>query len=269
VLGEAVMHGKQRLAGWTGRDLPPELAAILAEWVERDLPPELAAILVEGLTFPDRAATYHQLVRLVSNLVLQLPHHTARESRLVSLRHNSRARADVTTMISLLVDLFSTFVPPGAKVFASLREQRVDGRFETIIREGRFAAERESRSKALHITEDATIRRLTFALEQGRNVLLTGSTRSELEWTRQPNDVYGEDRSVLMGGVLIKTWSGQDFRPPSMVWVVTVCCDQENAFNDRHVSLMQSCVDLLSIVANVVARSDNDGDGALDVYRRA
>jgi hypothetical protein len=161
-------------------------------------------------------------------------------------------------MISIMecvVSLFENVVAENAKIWMSLRELRPDGFYHTFARAGRFTPPREHSSLPLHRSRSATIRRLRDSIDCQQCVLLTGSTRGPEMWTPQPNDSFGEDKCVLMGAVLIKAWDAPDsFKRPKLVWILTVCADRENAFDASHVPLMQSCVDVFSMIVNVMAR---------------
>jgi hypothetical protein len=196
----------------------------------------------------------HVLVHFVRNTVVRsTPPVPALELPIILTESE---RATVQQMLQHTRDIFLTVVKPGVNIMVTARELRCDGRFHTFARAGEANPCRSQTSKPLG-PNDATIRTL---LERLRNnakcVILTGSVKGELEWTPQPNDQLGEDKSVLMGAVLIKNPEGQEFSTQHMKWVLCICADRENAFDSACQPLMQVCLDLLSLYANLVARKD-------------
>lgn len=212
--------------------------------------------------FPVRCSTHHQFVHGARDLIIKLLPVTYHYSHPV-LRDKPIAnpvladkKAEIISIMECNVSLFENFVSSGTKVWMSLRDLRSGGCYHTFARAGHFNPAREQSSMPLHRTKSATIRRLRDSLDSQQCVLLTGSTKGPELWTPQPNDQFGADKCVLMGAVLIKAWdAADDFNKQRLVWIITVCADREDAFDATHLPLMQSCVDIFSTIANVMARS--------------
>lgn len=242
------------------------VAAVFALLLRRYVLALLRRLWRLAMGFHLRTCRHHQFLFAARKMVLQLlaPAYCYTQP---SLRGRSMAnqilaglKADVITMMESMVGLFENLAPPGTKVWMSLRELRNDDRYHTFARAGRFNPDREHGSVPLHRTQSATMRRLRASLDAQQSVLLTGSAKGPELWTPQPNDSLGEDKCVLMGGTVLHSWdpvAGPTC--PKLVWIVTVCADRENAFDASHIPFMQSCVDVFSIIANVLARTPGDG----------
>jgi hypothetical protein len=164
-------------------------------------------------------------------------------------------KAEIINLMETVVSLFEA-ATSGKRIWMTLRELRRDHCYHTFARAGRYNAAREQNSLPLHRAKSATIRRLHDSLDNQHCVVMTGSTKSPEMWTPQPNDRFEEDKCVLMGAVLLKVWDPPaGFKRSKLVWIIAVCSDRENAFDASHISLMQACVDVFSMIANVMARS--------------
>jgi hypothetical protein len=172
------------------------------------------------------------------------------------------ARRDLFAHI--LHDLAKVFQPlaPKAKIFTSLRDLRADGHYHTFERGGHFSAERARHTQPLS-RESPTVKRLNKfvkALPQAISCVdLTGPKYKPKRWEPLRNGYLKEDLCVLMGAVVAKSWD-PDKRHANiveMVWLVCVCANQEDAFNESHLPLLKCCVDPLSMLANVLVRSND------------
>ncbi len=163
----------------------------------------------------------------------------------------------IGTMLHHIRDAFARTVPKDVRIMVTVREIRANGMYETFQRFGSSVADREVKTNPLS-PADATIRGLLDKLSKKQVcVNITGSVKSELEWTPQFNDQFGEDLSVLIGAVQIKNPVGPKmftFTQGEMKWVLCVCANKPDIFNDDHVPLMRTCIDELSIYANLLAR---------------
>jgi hypothetical protein len=79
-------------------------------------------------------------------------------------------------------------------------------------------------------------------------------------WEVKENDRYGEDKSVMLGAVLTRAWDRDNMKliNPKLAWIIGVCTDHEYAFNEMHIPSMRQCVDVFSILANIMIRHQED-----------
>jgi hypothetical protein len=63
-----------------------------------------------------------------------------------------------------------------------------------------------------------------------------------------------DDLSVLMGAVMAKKWTGHNFKD-TLIMLLYVSADRENAFGEQHIPLMRCCTDALSGAVNVILRA--------------
>jgi hypothetical protein len=163
----------------------------------------------------------------------------------------------IVSLLERVVELFEPLVPPGTRVWACIRDRRADDCYYTFARAGRYNPNRAVSSRPLHKNNSRVIQRLKDNFRfNGVCVLITGSTLGPEMWEGKENDRYGEDKSVMLGAVLTKSWDAQkrDWSNPKLAWTIGVCADRENAFSETHIPLMQLCVDMFSLLANVIIR---------------
>lgn len=168
-------------------------------------------------------------------------------------------RDKIISLLERIAQLFQLFVPPGTRVWACIRDRRADDCYHTFARAGRYNANRSATSAPMHKDQSQTIQRLKDNMRfNGVCVVITGSSMGPHMWEGQKNDGYGEDKSVMIGAVLTKSWDDQrgDWSNRKLAWIIGVCADKENAFSEMHIPLMQTCVDMFSMLANVIIRSN-------------
>ncbi len=192
--------------------------------------------------------TRDELVRLMSPVPL-----ASRSYRCLPSLHEPGS-FDVSRLLMQSVDLLKTHVSDDLNVWASLRELRADGKYYTVARVGEgFNPAREKDSTPLQ-ERSTIIQHLRNSYNRQRGVILTGSTREEDLWTPQANDRFGDDKSVLMGAVIVKSAMDKSPEDRLMVWIISICSDADDVFSSAHLPVMQSITDLFSILANVLAR---------------
>jgi hypothetical protein len=215
--------------------------------------------------FARRAAIHHKFVHQARDLCVRMlpkvepyaapplvPGTTALPHPLMN-----QHRATIGMLLEEFTRLFEAVAPAGTKVWASLRDRRSDDCYHTFARGGRFNPNREDGSQSLHKDTSKTIKHLKHSYEVDKQcVVITGSSKGPQLWERQPNDALGEDRCVLMGAVMTKSWMSDQWGERKLAWVLSVCADRDDAFQEEHIPLMQSCVDVFSMVANIMSRSD-------------
>jgi hypothetical protein len=165
----------------------------------------------------------------------------------------------IVSLLERLVELFQPLVPPGTKVWASIRDRRADDCYHTFARAGLYNQSRKYTSIPLHKDSSRVILKLKDSVDwRGECVMVTGSTMGPEMWEGKKNDLYGEDKSVLLAAVLTRSWhshTGQ-WTEPKLAWIIGISADRENIFSTLHVSLMKQCVDMFSLLANVMIRCD-------------
>lgn len=177
--------------------------------------------------------------------------------RRVALPHPNLAKnkANIILSIDYVVELFQDTVPPGTRVWACLRDLRGDDCYHTFVRSGLFNPNRVMDSKPMH-KDEGTIALLTACYKSGVCVWITGSEKGPGLWQPQGNDKYGEDKTVMLGAIMTKSWDSEAnvWSNNKLAWVLGVCADAEDAFDETHIPLMRGCVDLFSVLANTLLR---------------
>lgn len=167
-------------------------------------------------------------------------------------------KADIVKLLERTQRIFSLLAPPGAQVWVCLRDLRGDGCYHTFARAGDYDANRERFSKPLDKEKSATAREVRQGYFGGECVVLTGQEAGPHRWDPElPNNSFNEDRCVLMGAIAVKSPSStpnNEFADEEVAWILGVCSDKEDAFNESHFELMKGCIDTLGIVANLIWR---------------
>ncbi len=216
-----------------------------------------------GTRFQTRSSIHHELIHKSRDLEVMLlprfrlfaplkPSTDDASSHAMHLAALERHRGEIIAMLEHVVRLFEQLVPNHSKVWGSLRVLKEDRHYHTFARAGRFNHARAGTSKPLPKSAK-TVQHLRQNLDSGRCVIITGPSSGPECWTEQPNDDLGEDKCVLMGAVCVRSSTGKPIR--QLAWMLGVCADQDDAFDERHVSLMQSCTDSFSSVLNVLVRT--------------
>ena len=220
--------------------------------------------LSERRRFVRRTHLVHSFAHIARNLAVMMmahkPERFGSESTNppvpVSGRLHYSYFGELTKLMRLVSDMFSELVPSGTKVWACLRERRSDGKYYTILRAGVYNASRAEHSVPLD-KDSETMKKLRESYAEKKNcVMITGSARRAQEWEKMPNDDLGEDRCILMGAVLSKSWNGYEFDQPMFNWVLCVCADKDNAFDESHIPLMKFYNDVFSWLINSFIRHD-------------
>jgi hypothetical protein len=218
-------------------------------------------------TFYQRTHIQHQLIHQLRDACIQiLPPVPAYSSPIMGPDENGKPkpnpqllknRAEIQRLLERVVDLFQPFVPEGARIWACLRDRRADNCYYTFERAGTYDKNREISSSPLHKDTSQVVSKLKERYKRdGVCVLITGSTNGPEMWEVKENDRYGEDKSVMLGAVMTRSWGGDEmtWKDPKLAWIIGVCTDHENAFDKKHIHLMRQCVDVFSILANIMIR---------------
>ena len=219
--------------------------------------------------FRERSSIQHQMMHEVRDTcVKMLPPVEVYSAPLTTDADNlarpnhilAKNKDQIVILLERMVELFLPLVPPGTKVWASIRDRRADDCYHTFARAGRYNPNRQYTSVPLHKDKSRVIKRLKDNYEDmGDCVMITGSSQGQAVWERRENDTYGEDKSVLLGAVLTRSWDRQSNKciKPKLAWIVGISADQENAFSKMHIPLMKQCVDMFSLLANVMIRCEH------------
>lgn len=218
-------------------------------------------------TFYQRTHIQHQLIHQLRDTCIQiLPPVPPYSSPAIGLNeggkpkpnpHLQKHRAEIERLLERVVDLFQPFVPEGSRIWACLRDRRADDCYYTFERAGSYDKNREISSSPLHKDTSQVIIRLKERFKRdGVCVLITGSSHGPDMWETKENDRYGEDKSVMLGAVMTRSWDSDEiaWKDPKLAWIIGVCTDHENAFDRKHIHLMRQCVDVFSILANIMIR---------------
>ena len=170
--------------------------------------------------------------------------------------------AVIQGMLQQMATIFASLVPRGTQVFTSLRDRRADDCYHTFGRAGVFAVSRDGGSLPLNKDNSPTVLKLKLSYQEGSCVVLTGSVKGPTEWTPSKNDRLGEDKCVLMGAVMTRSYGPQKDASEGWVngklsWIVSVCADRADAFTTQHIPLMQCFVITFSWLANTMIRNEH------------
>lgn len=162
--------------------------------------------------------------------------------------------AKISKLLSRMVRVFDLVVPRGAKVWACVRQLCHDGSYRTFIRYGDYNTDRRSSSKPLLADAPLVEKLHNLYKEEKECVVVTG--QHDDQWTPMPNDKLDETRSVLIGAILAKEPSkeGDGFAEPKMIWMLCLCSDLPDAFNEGYKNLMKCCNDAFSWLLNTWIR---------------
>lgn len=224
--------------------------------------------LVSYKNFHEHSHIKHQMVHQVRDMYVEMSASVLPYSAPISNTGTNpipyplleQNRDKIIILLERVVQLFQYLVPANTRVWACIRDRRSDDCYHTFARAGRYNPNWSISSRPMHKDKSRTVQRLKDSLKfDGVCVLISGSNMGPQMWETQTNDRYGEDKSVMLGAVLTKSWNSQDRRWSNrkLAWIIGVCADTENAFSEAHIPLMQSCVDIFSILANAMIRSSN------------
>jgi hypothetical protein len=154
------------------------------------------------------------------------------------------------------VQLFRLYIPKNIELWASLRVRLADDHFHTLVRRGQFNHNRQESSQPINAQTSQTFQQLHSRCKDGICVLITGANLSRTMWEPQPNDIFGEDSSVLIGAVFSKSWNEQMncWENKEISWILGISANTVNVFNKTHEPLMQMCTDHFSVLSNEIKR---------------
>jgi|GEM_PF-3610163 len=215
--------------------------------------------------FHERSHVQHHLIHQVRDMSLQMMPRLTYQPPVCMENQPAKAHpslkkneSKIIILLERVVQLFQLLVPTETRIWACLRDRRADDCYHTFARAGRYNTNRSSTSKAMHKDKSIVIQKLKNDLKfNGVCVTISGSVLGPQAWEPQKNDNYNEDKSVMLGAVLLKSWDTNinKWSEHKLVWIIGVCADSDNAFNSMHIPLMQSCVDMFSMLANTMFRN--------------
>jgi len=226
------------------------------------------AFLASYKGFHERSHIEHQLIHQVRDMCVEMLQIVPPYNAPIVERGRApnphplleRNRDKIISLLERVAQLFQLLVPSDTRVWVCIRDRRADDSYHTFARAGRYNPNRAASSQPLHKDRSRIIQRLKDNLEfKGGCVLISGSNMGPEMWELKDNDRYEEDKSVMLGAVLTKSWNHQQrkWSNVKLAWIIGVCADTETAFSETHIPLMQACVDMFSMLANVIIRCDN------------
>jgi hypothetical protein len=164
---------------------------------------------------------------------------------------------DFVTLLTSLARIFRYLVPPDTKVWACIRERRSDDHYHTWVRSNGCNPTREAFTESLH-KDSTTVQNLRNSYEVLKDcVIITGVGCDG--WTSVKNDDFGENKSVIMGAVLSKSFNPTGYRSfddPKLNWLLCINADRPHVFSRSHIPLMKACNDIFSWILNSFIRYD-------------
>jgi hypothetical protein len=198
-----------------------------------------------------RAEILHKMIHQARDLGVKLLGQTKREKLLSPLALDPY-KSQLSDILSLIADFFGALAAKdGASVWVALRRLQSDGQFHTYLRTPNCNAHRGECSEPLP-RESVIVETLVKSYKRGDCALLTGPGRPE--WYQTKNDIFEENKSVLLGAVFSKVWQKDRFDHPVLTWILCVNATEEGAFTEDHKPIMRCCNDILSWLVNEFAR---------------
>jgi hypothetical protein len=195
-----------------------------------------------------------KMMPVVPKYNLLIPKELRRGSQLPVLQE---IELEVGQMMDQLYEVFRKVIPSHHKIWVAIRDRRSDDCYYTWIRRGPYNPNRVYCSEPMHKDDSSTIYELKrHYKEQYKCVKITGS--GDTQWKPQPNDKYHEDRSVMMGAVMTRSW---DLRKKMwkkghncLSWVITINSPDPDVFNASHIPILQTAIDTFAWLANEACR---------------
>lgn len=244
--------------------IAPQLANLLLK-SEQEIP-DLPVYMEATGSFYNRTFILHQFIHKARDMCLTMlpaaPIYASPAAREQGTplpnSYLEQNRLQIVTLLEYLAKLFQQIAPSGTKVWTCLRDRRSDDCYHTFERAGIYNSYRGSSSRPLS-KDSIVLVRLRDTYKNGCCVLLTGSGCGPQIWQAQENDRFGEDKTVMLGSVLTKSWDQdkQDWSNNKFAWILGVSADTENAFSEVHIHLMQTCVVIFSLLANIIVRYED------------
>ena len=161
-------------------------------------------------------------------------------------------------LLTNLYDIFRIVIPAPHKIWVSIRDRRSDDQYHTWLRHGSFNRNRETKSQPMHKDSHETVRQLKRHYELQRQcVRITGT--DDPAWQKHDNDELGDDRSVLMGAVMTRSWNSEKdaWEAPCLSLILTVNSHERGVFDPSHVPLLQASIDSFSWLTNIAMRQQH------------
>lgn len=163
-------------------------------------------------------------------------------------------RADIVKQLAFLSEEFQTKVGNRARVFACLRELCSDEKFHTFDRAGAVDVNRDRNSAAWDKKNHRVYQRLRDRCDKSHCVILSvagtdGFLNTEADQLKDA-DGFRANECMLTGAVFAKSMIENENKNSRMVWIVSVCANRPNAFQESDCEMLRFHVDLFSALLN-------------------
>jgi hypothetical protein len=163
---------------------------------------------------------------------------------------------EIERLLQLVEQVFHLVVPE-VGIYVSIRERK-GNEFHTKFRGGHFNQLRIETSVPLK-SESKMVKALMESFRHNDCVFITGPNDPE-NWEKMHNDKFGNDRSVMMGAVFAKVLlKDGTTKARNLEWILCICADKENTFNESHKNLMKCFNDTFALLVNVFLRHPSNG----------
>jgi len=154
-----------------------------------------------------------------------------------------------------VVTLFEALNDRPRKLWVAVRRlEEPEREYRTILRVGKYSKDREVHS--LDIPESTGLPQyLRQQYERNRGIVILGPNRSAATWMSTQNDALGEDRSVLIGPIMIKSGNPLTASEKRELYMILyVNSPEENAFSTGDEYYMRCCTDVLSLFFSMASK---------------
>lgn len=156
----------------------------------------------------------------------------------------------VQTNLQRIVRIFDVLLGQQGSTWAAVRQLIVVDNnrvYRTIHRAGKFKENRANQSE--DIPEDNGLpSALRTAYEKGNGILRLGATRKNSVWQRTENDERGEDKNLMAGPVIIKSWDSKTEDVRNEIYLILyINSPKPAAFDEMDEPFLKCCTDVFSL----------------------
>lgn len=158
--------------------------------------------------------------------------------------------------------LFESLTGRRGKIWVAVREFYRDGKtreFRTLLRVGEKNLNEQRRQHSVSIPEDQGLPQfLKRQYEAGNGIVRLGTKRPD-RWVRSRNDQLSQDKSVMAGPIIVKSWSEKEIRERRELYMILyVNSPVANVFCEHHEDYLRCCTDALSLFCSLVNQMSAD-----------
>ncbi len=245
----------------------PQLASAVSGVIKQKIEGQIAVAQIENEPSIENQRLFeelHDLVHLARDTSVKLlpvvpkyseliPANLPKGSQLPKLK---AMEVEYQQLIDELYDIFRVVIPEKHKIWVAVRDRRSDDQYHTWLRKGSQNKSRGTTSQPMHKDNHQTVIQLKrHYYLQRKCVRITGIDDSE--WQRHDNDHLREDRSVMMGAVMTRSWDSNsgEWSNNCLSLILTINSPDPNVFDNSHVPLLQASIDTFSWITNTAMRS--------------